>query len=180
MKQISINVIRLVMSVFFDARYLKGRWFENTFMGVKWCLRSILWQRIIGINRSCRFPVSPFSKVSINGNIIFDPDDLDNFQGRGNYYQCEHATIYIGKGSYIAQNVGIITANHDFENLEMHSEGKDVHIGEKCWIGMNSVILPGVVLGDSIIVGAGSVVTKSFPEGHCVIVGNPAHKIKDL
>jgi acetyltransferase-like isoleucine patch superfamily enzyme len=45
---------------------------------------------------------------------------------------------------------------------------------------MNSVILPGVELGPHTIVGAGSIVTKSFPEGNCIIVGNPAKKIKDL
>ena len=43
---------------------------------------------------------------------------------------------------------------------------------------MNSMILPGVVLGDRTIVGAGSVVTKYFPEGNCVIAGNPAKVIK--
>ena len=42
------------------------------------------------------------------------------------------------------------------------------------------MILPGVTLGDNTIVGAGAVVTKSFPEGHCVIAGNPARKIKDI
>jgi carbonic anhydrase/acetyltransferase-like protein (isoleucine patch superfamily) len=45
---------------------------------------------------------------------------------------------------------------------------------------MNSIILPGVVLGIRTIVGAGSVVTKSFPDGYCVIAGNPAKIIKTL
>lgn len=53
-------------------------------------------------------------------------------------------------------------------------------IGRNCWIGMNAVILPGVKLGDYTIVGAGAVVTHSFPEGYCVIGGVPAKKIKDL
>jgi len=45
---------------------------------------------------------------------------------------------------------------------------------------MNAVILPGVVLGDFTIVGAGAIVTKSFPEGYCVIAGNPAKVIRQL
>lgn len=77
-------------------------------------------------------------------------------------------------------NVGIIAANHDFYDLDSHQPGQDVVLGEKCWIGMNSVLLPGVVLGTHTIVGAGSVVTKSFPCGNCIIAGNPAKKIKDL
>jgi len=45
---------------------------------------------------------------------------------------------------------------------------------------MTSTVLPGGELGDYTIVGAGSVVTKSFPEGYCVIAGNPARRIKQL
>lgn len=45
---------------------------------------------------------------------------------------------------------------------------------------MNSVITAGVELGTRTIVGAGSVVTKSFPDGYCVIAGNPAKIIKIL
>lgn len=58
--------------------------------------------------------------------------------------------------------------------------GKDVVIGSNCWIGMNAVILPGVVLGDRTIVGAGGIVTKSFPNGHCIIAGNPAKIIRTI
>lgn len=76
--------------------------------------------------------------------------------------------------------MGLITANHDINNPDLHTESKDIMLGEKCWIGMNSVILPGVTLGNHTTVGAGSIVTKSFPEGYCVIAGNPAIKIKDI
>lgn len=60
----------------------------------------------------------------------------------------------------------------------MEHELKEVSIDDYCWIGMNVVILPGVHLGPRTIVGAGSVVTKSFPDGYCVIGGNPARIIK--
>lgn len=45
---------------------------------------------------------------------------------------------------------------------------------------MNSVLLPGVVLGPRAIVGAGSIVTRSFPDGQCVITGNPARLQRTL
>lgn len=83
-------------------------------------------------------------------------------------------------GSYIAPNVGIITSNHDLYDLDKRMPAQNVKIGKKCWIGMNSMILPGVELGEHTIVGAGSVVTKSFKKGNCVIAGNPARKIRDL
>ena len=89
-------------------------------------------------------------------------------------------SIDIGRGTYIAPNVGLITANHDLADLSQHVEAKPIILGEKCWIGMNSVILPGVHLGPHTIVGAGSVVTKSFPDGNFVIAGNPAKIIREL
>ncbi|MDD3999766.1 MAG: DapH/DapD/GlmU-related protein [Bacilli bacterium] len=98
----------------------------------------------------------------------------------GNYFQSLGAKIFIGKGTYIAPNVGIITTNHDIKNPEKHVIGQDVIIGANCWIGMNAMILPGVKLGDHTVIGAGAVVTKSFPEGFCVIAGNPAKKIKEF
>ena len=45
---------------------------------------------------------------------------------------------------------------------------------------MNAVLLPGTTLGDHTVVGAGAVVTKSFPDGYVVIAGNPAKVIRTL
>ena len=51
-----------------------------------------------------------------------------------------------------------------------------IDIGENCFIGARSVIMPGVTIGDNCIVGAGSVVTKSIPP-NTVVAGNPAKPI---
>jgi acetyltransferase-like isoleucine patch superfamily enzyme len=84
--------------------------------------------------------VSPFIAVSAPAaNISFHPDDLNNFQTFGCYFQCFSGSITIGRGTYIAPNVGIITANHDLLDPSRHLPGADVSIGEKCWIGMNVV-----------------------------------------
>jgi acetyltransferase-like isoleucine patch superfamily enzyme len=57
--------------------------------------------------------------------------------------------------------------------------GKEIHIGEDCWIGGNVCILPGVVIGKGSVVGAGSVVTKSVPD-FTVVAGNPAKFIRKI
>lgn len=87
--------------------------------------------------------------------------------------------LIVGKYVIFATNIGVITANHKLTNQNEHDRGI-VEIGDYCWVGMNSVILPNVVLGPRTVVAAGAVVTKSFPEGFCVIGGNPAKKIKDI
>ena len=88
--------------------------------------------------------------------------------------------VSIGDYSNLGPNVGIISSNHDFVNNDAHTHDEPVEIGKFCWIGMGAVILPGVKLGDFTIVGAGAIVNKSFPEGYCVLSGNPARIIKYL
>ena len=137
-------------------------------------------QKIRGKNRKAVWPVTNLSLVGEPDNLAIDETSERVLMTPGLYLQCMDAKTVIGRRVYIAPNVGIITANHDLNDLSRHVPGKDVRIGDDCWIGMNAVILPGVVLGDRTVVGAGAVVTKSFPEGHCVVAGNPAKVIRDL
>lgn len=87
--------------------------------------------------------------------------------------------IYIGKNSLIAAGVTILTHEHvrrDEEKPRMPFV-TNTYIGENCFIGVNATILPGVKIGNEVIVGAGTVVTKDVPD-NSVIVGNPG-KILD-
>lgn len=180
LKKIAVIPIKLVAGFFYDRKYLRGRFFDVTLGGWVWVWRGIWKQKIGGVNRDVPWPCSPLICVQGHQNITFHPDDLNNFQTFGCYFQCPDAEIVIGRGTYIAPNVGIITSNHAPNNLQNHLPGKPVRLGTGCWIGMNSVILPGVELGNQTIVGAGSVVTKSFLDGGCVIAGNPARFIRKL
>lgn len=168
--------------IFYKSEYLRGKFFERFkySIGWRWVMNDFFMQKVIGINRKIPFPVNFNVTITNWRKIEFDKENISIFQKPGNYYQTSGASIIIGKGAFIACNVGIVTANHDLYDFDKHSPGKDVIIGENTWIGLNSVILPGVVLGPHTVVGAGSVVTKSFPDGNCVIAGNPAKKIRDL
>lgn len=175
------KITLLIGSCFFDKQYLTSTYFTQNAVGLKWIWRCILWQKIARNNKHIPWPVSHYN--TINGpadHVCFDPENINNFQGKGVYIQCEKAKVVIGSGCMIANNVGLITANHNPSNLFEHLEGKDICLGNNCWLGLNVVILPGVTLGENTIVGANAVVTKSFPQGHCVIAGNPARIIKEL
>ena len=168
----------LFAAMFYDTKYLQGKWFAGKLDGMcsvgwQWVTHDALSRIFTLNNRNSKFPVSNSCRVVCPENIEFHPDDLNNFQSFGIYFQAI-GKISIGRGTYIGPNVGLITANHNPKDLDEHQEPKGIVIGEKCWIGMNAVILPGVELGDNTVVGAGAVVTKSFPEGKCVIAGNPA------
>ena len=81
------------------------------------------------------------------------------------------AGIHVGEYTYVAFKARILT--HDMtRGLYL-----DTRIGKNCFIGGNSLILPGVEIGDSCIVGAGSVVTKDVPS-RSVVAGNPARVLK--
>ena len=171
--------------IYYDRKYLKGKYFTSKHgklfgRGWKWATVDGISRVLFQVNKKVPWPVSPKVTVSHPQNISFDVDDMHIFHTYGTYFQAKDSKIIIGKGAWIAPNVGFITANHDIHNIEKHVEGKSIVIGEKCWIGMNSVLLPGVTLGSNTIVGAGSVVTKSFADGNCVIAGNPAKIIKKL
>jgi acetyltransferase-like isoleucine patch superfamily enzyme len=82
------------------------------------------------------------------------------------------AGVHVGAHSYVAFEARILC--HDrTRGLYLHTR-----IGENCFIGGRSLILPGVEIGDNTVVGAGSVVTKSVPP-RSVVAGNPARVLQE-
>ena len=82
----------------------------------------------------------------------------------------------------IGPNVTIATAGHPILP-ELREKGyqynMEVHIGKNCWLGAGVVVLPGVTIGDNVVVGAGSVVTKDLPS-NVVAVGNPCKVLREV
>ena len=76
--------------------------------------------------------------------------------------------IYMGDNTMFAPNVVVATAGHPLEpslRNDGYQYNMPVHIGKNCWIGAGVLIMPGVTIGDNVVVGAGSVVTKDLPSG---------------
>lgn len=179
---ILITPIYWIGNICYDKKYLTGRYFNRWRFTKGWFWIGKYWfkQKVLRFNAHIPFPVPPYAMVAEPRNIVFNPDDMQIFHSVGTYFQGISAKIELGSPIYVAPGVGFITANHNFEKLDESAAGRDIKIGNNSWIGMNTVILPGVVLGEHTIVGAGAVVTRSFPEGNCVIAGVPAVKIKNI
>ncbi len=90
--------------------------------------------------------------------------------------------IKIGKNCFMAPRTCIYTACHSLKPEERNTPtcfGKPVTIGKNVWIGGNCVVLPGVTIGDNVVVAAGSVVTKNVPD-NVMVAGNPVKIIKKI
>lgn len=170
------RLMRWVLGGLFDRRHFPP--VEGGVRAMRPWLKAIWFQKILRFNARCPWPLSPTSRVSDYDRIDFPPGEIHNFQSPGLYIQNFSAGITLGSGTFIGPNVGLITANHDPMDPSRHLPGSDIVIADKCWIGMGCVILPGVTLGEGTVVAAGSVVTKSFPDGSCVLAGSPARVVK--
>lgn len=80
--------------------------------------------------------------------------------------------IHIGDNTWILSEAMILAHDH-CRNIIV-----DTYIGSNCVIGVRSIILPGVRIGNQSVVGGGSVVTKDIP-AHCIFAGNPAKILKE-
>ncbi len=80
--------------------------------------------------------------------------------------------IHIGNETWILREAMILA--HD------HCRGikANVIIGDDCVVGIRSIVMPGISIGNQVVIGGGSVVTKSFPS-NCVIAGNPAKIVRE-
>lgn len=106
----------------------------------------------------------------------------NNFFANFNLTVLDEAEVHIGDNCFIGPNVSIYTACHPIEadkRNRLLEWAEPVTIGNSVWIGGSTTILPGVTIGDEVVIGAGSVVTKDIPS-RSVAVGNPAIVIRNI
>ena len=125
-----------------------------------------------------RFLIEPPFRCDYGYNIKVGKDFYANYGCI--ILDCHSVTI----GDYVmfGPNVQVYTATHPIDPIARQSGveyAKPVIIGDSVWIGGNSVICPGVTIGNNVTIGAGSVVTKDIPDD-VVAVGNPCGVIKRI
>lgn len=124
--------------------------------------------------------------VDYGNNIYFG----NNCEVNMNCTFLDDNRIVIGDNALIAPNVQIYTAFHPTNAADRFGPLKEdgsfsfcktqtapVIIGNHVWIGGGAILLPGVRIGDNVVIGAGSVVTKDIPS-NTVACGNPCRVIR--
>jgi acetyltransferase-like isoleucine patch superfamily enzyme len=165
------NSIKLLMN---NNKKLKPFLYVRPFTRVQYFIA----QRIFRINSSIPWPVHWSSIVTHPKNIT--QDGFRPYFGfmPGQYIQAKNGII-VGENLRLGPGVKIISASHELNDYSKHTINRPIKIGRNCWLAANVIILPGIELGDHVVVAAGAVVTKSFGP-NLVIGGNPAKVIRDL
>lgn len=106
----------------------------------------------------------------------------ENFYSNHNLVILDANKVVFGDNVFIGPNCGFYTAGHPLD-AETRNKGleyaKPIKVGNDVWFGGNVVVLPGVKIGNNVVIGAGSVVTKDIPE-NSIAVGNPCKVIKNI
>ena len=129
-------------------------------------LRYILGHKI-GKNNFVHLGCNFYGKIKIGNNCVI-----------GRKVILKGGIIVIGNNVSITAETYIQTGSHFLDDENFKSFETEVNIKDRVWIGLRSIILPGVTLGEGSVLGAGSVLTKNIPDFK-VFAGVPAKFIKD-
>ncbi len=129
------------------------------------------------IGENC-YVETPFRSNWGGSNVHFGKNIYANF----NLTLVDDADIYVGDSTMFGPNVIVCTAGHPINaklREQVYEFNIPIHIGKNVWIGANSVILPGVTIGDNSVIGAGSIVTKDIPS-NVVAFGIPCKVQREI
>lgn len=105
-----------------------------------------------------------------------------NFYSNHNLVILDANKVEFGNNVFIGPNCGFYTSSHplDYKTRNKGLEyAKPIKVGNNVWFGGNVCVLPGVTIGDNVVIGAGSVVNKDIPS-NVVAVGNPCKVVKEI
>lgn len=150
----------------------------------------------LNLKKNCVISVDEHTQVE--GSISFDKENASISIGKRSFVNGSLiAAQKIEIGDDVLISWGVTVVDHNSHAISFSDRAEDVSnwrsgkkdwthvkiapikISNKAWIGFNSIILKGVTLGEGVIVGAGSVVTKDVP-AWTIVAGNPARVIREI
>lgn len=105
-----------------------------------------------------------------------------NFYSNHNLVILDCAEVTFGDTVFVGPNCGFYTAIHPIDAHQRNTGielAKPIKVGSDVWFGGGVTVLPGVTIGNNVVIGAGSVVVKDIPSG-IVAVGNPCKPIRKI
>lgn len=133
-------------------------------------------QKIIGFNRFVGWPCHFTSKIIAKNNIELGSRTFPGWSP-GCYIQAKNG-IRIGNNLRMGPGVSLVSANHNLDDYDIWDECDPIVIGSNVWLGAGVVVMPGVKIGDNVVIAANAVVTKSVPS-NTVAGGVPCEVIKE-
>lgn len=124
------------------------------------------------------FYIEPPFRCDYGSNISIG----ENFFANYNLVILDCAKVIIGNNVLIGPNVSLFTAAHPIHHEKREGDlefALPITIADNVWIGGNTVVNPGIEIGENTVIGSGSVVTKSIP-ANIVAAGNPCKIIREI
>lgn len=158
--------------------YLDRLYDYNMTRPVQWERRAELLKEMFAeIGEEC-YIEPPFHANFGGHHVHFGKNIYANF----NLTMVDDTHIYVGDYTMFGPNVVVATAGHPILpglREQGYQYNAPVHIGKNCWLGAGVIIVPGITIGDNVVIGAGSVVTKDLPS-NVVAVGNPCKVLREV
>ena len=138
---------------------------------------SLLKEMLAEVGEGC-YIEPPFHANLGGAHVHFGKNVYANF----NLTCVDDTHIYVGDCTMFGPNVTLATAGHPILP-ELRERGLQynmpIRIGRNCWLGAGVIVLPGVTIGDNVVVGAGSVVTRDLPS-NVVAAGSPCRTLREV
>ena len=154
------------------------RWFYPKAKGIPWFILLYFFfpQKILRINGRVPWPTHFTSRILYHRNIRIK-NNAPLGMSSCCYIQARNGII-AGNNVLLGPGVGLVSANHDMEDYGRWVDAPPIRIGDNVWIGMNTVVLPGVQIGSNVVIASNSCVNCDIPP-NSIAAGTPCRVIRE-
>ena len=139
--------------------------------------RTALLQKLFG-----KVGANPYVEPNIFCGFGWNISVGDNFFANNDCVFVDPGKITFGDNVLIGPQCGFYTADHPIHSYwrnQLYEYARPITVGNNVWFGGHCTVLPGVTIGNDVVIGAGSVVVHDIPD-NVVAVGNPCRVVRAI